>query len=466
MENKSTHIGSYSIKVVKYLSEIISPILCKIVNRSFEMGQFPKFFKTARVIPLYKTGEPNDVNNYRPISILPIFSKIFEKLVYKQIYGYLQINNFLSKNQYGFRKKMSTTDAVIDTTQFIFDSLDKGKTVVSFFLDFSKAFDCVNHAILLRKLEAYGIRGLAKDWFSSYLHNRNQYVVLNNATSLTKSIHYGVPQGSTLGPLLFLIFINDFPLCSSFFKFTLFADDSTLTCSFNHSNIELMKIELERELLKVDKWLSSNRIKLNANKSNFIIFSYRKNLRIDNIYFGDNLLNQVSTTKFLGIYVDEHLNFKYHIDQMLQKVSRSIGLLFKLKYFLPKNVLLTLYNSLILPYFNYGIVLWHNSPHISLNRVIVAQKRAVRAICQLGYNDHTNNYFKDLNILKIDDLYKLNLCAIRFSQIKNPANFSISDQFIRNSDIHSYPTRNRDLHSKSLYRRTSSESCFIYQASN
>ena len=306
MENKSSHIDTYSIRIVKHLSTILSPILCKLINKSFQMGHFPEFCKIARVVPLYKSGDSTNVNNYRPISILPIFSKNFEKIVYQQIFGYFQKFGLLSKNQFGFRKNLSTSDAIIDMTQFVYDSLDKGKTVISFFFDFTKAFDCVNHSVLLSKLEHYGIRGLANDWFKSYLSNRNQCVVINGISSTTMPIEYGVPQGSTLGPLLFLIFINDFPSCSNFFKFTLFADDSTLTCCFDHSDLNLIKNELESQLLPVNQWLSLNRIKVNSTKSNFMIFSYRKNMKIDHVNFGTNRLFQVHSTKFLGIYIDEH----------------------------------------------------------------------------------------------------------------------------------------------------------------
>ena len=464
MENKSSHIDTYSIRIVKHLSTILSPILCKLINRSFQIGHFPLFCKIARVVPIYKSGDSSDVNNYRPISILPIFSKIFEKIVYQQIFGYFQKFGLLSKNQFGFRKNLSTSDAIIDLTQFVYDSLDKGKTVISFFFDFTKAFDCVNHSVLLTKLEHYGIRGLAKGWFKSYLSNRSQCVVINGIPSTTMPIEYGVPQGSTLGPLLFLIFINDFPSCSKFFKFTLFADDSTLTCCFDHSNLNLIKNELETQLLPVNQWLSLNRIKVNSTKSNFMIFSYRKNMKIDYINFGTNRLFQVHSTKFLGIYIDEHLSFSNHIDHVMNKISKSIGLLFKLNHFLPRNVLLSIYNTLLLPYFNYGIILWHNSPNYVKNRLITAQKKAIRAISLLEYNSHTNDSFKDLGILKIPDLYKINLCSTMFKLIKNPILYPISEFFIQNSQLHAYSTRYQSHYSVPYYAKASSQACFLYQA--
>ena len=194
-------------------------------------------------------------------------------------------------------------------------------------------------------------------------------------------------------------------------------------------------------------------------------FHIEKNMKIDSLCLGTNFLKQVEKTKFLGINIDEHLNFRYHVEHILKKVSKSIGLLFKLNHFLPKNVLLTLYNTLILPYYNYGIIFWYNSPLENLNRITVTQKKAVRAICQLGFNEHTNGYFKDLNILKIEDLYKMNLCATRLKQIKNPDNNSISHKFVLNSELHPYFTRNRHNYSIPLYSRTSSQSCFLFQAS-
>ena len=464
MKNKSSHIDTYPIRIIKSLSDILSPIICNIINDSFENGYFPNFCKTAKVIPLFKSGEKTDVQNYRPISILPIFSKIIEKVVHHQLYGFLQRNRILSPNQYGFRKKLSTSDAIADMLQFLYDKLDKGHTVISFFLDFSKAFDTVNHNILLDKLKFYGIRGVPHNWFKSYLSNRSQFVATNNVLSSVENIHYGVPQGSTLGPLLFLLFINDFPNCSNFFKFTLFADDSTLTCSFKNFDPVSIQHVLEQELSKINDWLLSNRIKVNTQKSHFLIFSYRKKITLNPIKFGENFLSQCESTKFLGIYIDDHLTFKEHIEYILKKINKSVGILFKLNNFFPQHILVSLYNTLILPYFNYGIVSWHNSSQYALNRLVTCQKKAVRAICSLEYNAHTNDHFKELKILKLNDIYKLNLCAIMFSHIVDPLNYPISDRFVRNSHIHSYNTRNRDDFVTPRYSRTTSQSCFLYQS--
>ena len=275
-ENKSTHISSYSVRILKFISTLISPILKELINKSLYEGKFPKFCKIARVVPVFKSGSASSVCNYRPISILPLFSKIFEKIVHKQLSDFLSTNNLLNPNQFGFRKNRSTADAIADMTQNIYDSLDRGDTVISFFLDFSKAFDTVNHGILLQKLQLYGIRNTALNWFHSYLSGRLQYVSLDGFNSQVHLIDRGVPQGSILGPLLFLIFINDFPNCTNFFKFTLFADDSTLTCKFNNIPTENIMLQIEAEMLTINNWLNANRLKLNSDKSHFICFSYRK----------------------------------------------------------------------------------------------------------------------------------------------------------------------------------------------
>ena len=193
-KNKSSNINTFSTKIIKSISAIISPILSRLINISISSGHFPASFKIARVVPVFKSGDKKDVNNYRPISILPIFSKIFEKVVCHQLYTYFESFKLFSSSQFGFRKKVSTSNAITNTLQYIYDHLDQGDTVVSIFLDFSKAFDCVNHNILLEKMSAYGVRGVASRWFKSYLSGRLQYVSFNNATSELCSIDRGVPR--------------------------------------------------------------------------------------------------------------------------------------------------------------------------------------------------------------------------------------------------------------------------------
>ena len=310
MKNKSCPINSYPVKIIKELKAILSSILAHIINKSLTNGYFPSKMKIARVLPLHKGGSKNELNNFRPISILPIFSKIFERIVHNQLYSFLEKFKLLNTNQFGFRKNKSTVQAILDQLEFVYNNLDQSHTVISIFMDFSKAFDCIDHTILLKKLYYYGIRGVPYRWLGSYLSDRKQYVSVNDALSDVCQVTHGVPQGSILGPLLFLIFINDFPDVNPFFKYSLFADDSTLTCKFSTSDETIIKNKIENELEIIYLWLKMNKIKINYDKSKFIVFFYGKKYFLQNLKFGDGVISSTDSTRFLGIVVDRNLNLK------------------------------------------------------------------------------------------------------------------------------------------------------------
>ena len=435
LKNKKGHVSTYPAKVLKYASEIISPILSDIINLSFSSGTFPDRLKIARVVPIHKGGNKSELNNYRPISVLPLLSKVFEKIVHCRLSNFLEKLNVLTNSQYGFRKGMSTIQAVMSNLQYVYEGLDEGSTVISLFLDFSKAFDCIDHKILLRKLERYGIRGIVLQWFKSYLSDRKQFVSINSSTSSISSLNYGVPQGSILGPLLFIIFINDFPQSSNFFKFTLYADDSTLTCKFKHNNPDLIKNCLNNELINVHFWLVQNRIKINYDKTKFIIFNYRKSINISSLDFSGHQIERTDSIKFLGMIIDEKLSFKKHINLISSKTSKTIGLFYRLNKIFPLNILKTLYHCLIVPYISYGIEIWYGAPQTESTRIFVLQKKVIRAMNSLPYNFHTNIYFKLLNLPKLDDIYKLYIGKYVFLNL---------EKFPVNSHYHSYHTRNSD----------------------
>ena len=252
--NKSPDIYNISVKALKISEPIITPYLTKIFNSSFNTGIFPENLKLAKIIPLFKNnGSRLSVNNYRPISLLPLFSKILEKLMHLRITKFLIRYNILFENQFGFQKGKSTAQAILNVSKKIIDAIENKKVPISIFLDFAKAFDTVNHEILLKKLYHYGIRGVAHEWFKSYLSNRIQIVEINGKQSDKSTITCGVPQGSILGPLLFILYVNDMHKCSKEFQFTLFADDTSLFYAGN-KNDDLSTI-LNAELSKISDWL-------------------------------------------------------------------------------------------------------------------------------------------------------------------------------------------------------------------
>ena len=221
------------------------------------MGIFPDKMKRAKVVPIHKSGSKMEISNYRPISLLPIFSKILEKLMHSRVYSFLQDQQILLKSQYGFQKNRSTEHAILDIQSKIIDAYENKETPYCIFLDFAKAFDTVNHSILLDKLYYYGIRGNAFKWFESYLTNRDQCVQIGNHSSGILNINYGVPQGSVLGPLLFLVYINDIAINYNILNFQLFADD---TCIFySHKNMKTLETTLNNELVNASNWLIANK---------------------------------------------------------------------------------------------------------------------------------------------------------------------------------------------------------------
>ena len=451
LKNKPCNIEYYPAKVLKHINAIISPILADLINRSLTEGTYPKLFKKARVIPLHKSNNKDDVNNYRPISILHILGKIFERVVYNQLYYFLEKYNLLHHNQYGFRKNRSTIQAIMDQLDFVYNNLDQGNAVISIFMDFSKAFDCLDHELLLKKLNHYGIRGITYQWFKSYLSDRIQFVAANGTDSTVLPVTHGVPQGSILGPLLFLIFINDFPNSNPFFKFNLFADDSTLTCKFENSNESYLKSKLEVELEPVYSWLKMNKIKINLDKSQFMAFSYGKKYSLTNLKFGNGSINSTESIKFLGIMVDNNLNFKNHTSSVCTKISRVVGLLFRLNNILPVETLVTLYSALLVPHILYGIEIWHGALRGNHDRIFKLQKKAIRAINSLGYNHHTNEFFKSMQILKLEDLFKQRLLIYMFK----------NQHFSSHADLHSYNTRHRQDLVLPCFNRTRSQSLFF-----
>uniref|UniRef100_A0A3B3I2D7 Reverse transcriptase domain-containing protein n=1 Tax=Oryzias latipes TaxID=8090 RepID=A0A3B3I2D7_ORYLA len=358
--------------------------------------------KIAKVILIYKSGDKHQFTNYRPVSLLPQFSKILEKIFNDKLALFIEKHNIINENQYGFRENRSTSLAIIDAVEEITNALDKKKYAAGIFIDLKKAFDTLNHDILLDKLEVNGIRGLALTWVKSYLTGRKQFVKIDEYTSETKEIRCGVPQGSILGPLLFNIYINDIFNDSKLMKLILFADDTNIFYSTDNHR-ELIKV-VNTELNKIKLWMDYNKLSLNLDKAKVMFFgNFNPNKELS-IEINNVLIESVTEIKFLGVFIDDKLSWKPHIRHIQTKVSKSISIVNKSKHILGYNSRYLLYCSLILPYFAYCIEIWGNKYKSSLHPLFLLQKRAVRIVHKAGYLDHTNNVFYQSRLLKLYDL--------------------------------------------------------------
>ena len=417
--------------------------LTYLINKSIHQGICPDELKVAKVFPVYKSGNKTNISNYRPISVLSFFSKVFEKIVYNHVIDFIDTNNLLSKQQFGFRKNHSTNHAVITLIDRISAALDSGRAVVGCYIDLKKAFDTVNHRILINKLQLYGIRGHTLDWFRSYLQNRKQYIHIDDTNSNLGSISCGVPQGSILGPLLFILYINDISNISHLMHTILFADDTTIL--IESDNVSTALKLMNKELQKLNTWLTANKLSLNISKTHYMVFDRGKEKKDqDSLYLNKILIERVKFTKFLGVIIDEKLTWTHHISYIKNKISKGFGIILRARKFFNKSALLKLYNSFVLPYLIYCVEIWGNASEIHILPIITLQKKIVRAITFSPYLAHTEDLFCILKIFPFKKLVIHRIGIQMFKYHKGMVPKSVCELFTLNSSIHSYNTGNKD----------------------
>ena len=416
-----------SSKLLKDILMLIVDPLCHLFNLSFQTGYIPNRFKVAKVIPIFKCGDEHLFTNYRPISLLSSISKLLEKIVAKQMHGFLTSNNILYKHQYGFRKSHNTTHAVFHFLNKIHEALNLHvpEYTMGIFLDLKKAFDTVNHTILIEKLEHYGFRGVAGDWFRNYLTGRWQYVSIDGVDSDKAEITCGVPQGSVLGPILFLLYINDLSRVTKFSSF-LFADDTSFQMSSN--NIVKLLNDSNNELDKVATWCNCNKLTINVSKTKYIIFRH-KNMQLPNnnliLKIGNEVIERIghdlteAKFKFLGHLIDEHLTWSFHIRHVQNKIACGNYFLARAKNYLPQSIKHVLYNTLIRPHLEYGVLAWGGVSKSKIKGIITNQKKAIRNVMGKGSTTHTSPLFYSLEELQFVDLFKYNSAVFMYKYHNN-----------------------------------------------
>ncbi|MFZ2540057.1 MAG: reverse transcriptase family protein [Oscillospiraceae bacterium] len=453
------NIPSLVIRDCKYE---LAYILTHIINNAMNEGVFPDLLKTAKIVPIFKSDNAKLINNYRPISILTTFSKIFEKITFTRLSNFMNKNQILHENQFGFRGGLSTCTALLQLINELTNSIDKKQITIGVFIDLAKAFDTVDHRILLQKLEHYGIRGIVLNWFTSYLSNRRQYVIVDGVASALADIKCGVPQGSILGPILFLLYINDLALVSNKVKNIMFADDTNLFLTGN--SIEYIEEQLNYELAAVNVWFQSNLLSLNIKKTSYIIFGHRRDFN-PQISMNNILLERQTHTKFLGVILSANLKWSKHIDVVVNKISKNIGIISKVRHLLPQHLTRNLYFTQVYPYISYCNLVWASPLKTTqLERIFKKQKTYCRLLTFSSYDEHSRPLFIKLSILNVYEVHKYQLLThVYKTHNKITTNIYSQKYYNINSDIHCYNTRQKNNMHIPICRTSTRRNTIAYQ---
>ena len=438
LKDTGAGLDGINSKLLKQIIPVIVPHLAHLVNICIMNGTFPAMLKTALITPIYKTGSRSLFSNYRPISVLPVISKILESVIYNQLLVFLTENEILFDYQFGFRASHSTYMPICLLHDLITSNLVNGYSTAGIYLDLARAFDTVNTKIFLSKLSKYGIRGNALALFSSYLHDRKQCLKYKNVVSDLNDITCGVPQGSVLGPILFLLYINDLPGVCNEAKFFLFADDTAIFYSAH--TLRELQLAIAHSFPKVVLWLHANRLSLSTSKTFYQLYApgNAENTGLSIPVKGINL-KRAPIVKYLGLLVDEDLKFKSHINKVSGVISRNLGIISRARYLLNRKLLILLYNSLVLPYLSYCLIIWGSNYESNLNPIVIAQKRAIRLIAGVGRLSHTSPLFRELKLLKVPDLLNKQLLLLMHNYVFGRLPAVLSEKFSLHN--HSRPSR-------------------------
>ena len=449
-DHSNLDVLGFDSKLLKLTADLIAPQVAYLVNLSIQEGYVPSDWKLARVTPIYKgKGDRNDMGNYRPIAVICHLAKIMEKEICIQFLKYLQEHDFITTDQSAYLKHHSTQTSMHRVVDQWLEAINDGQMVGVCFLDIQKCFDSISHELLLAKLRCYGVLGKELQWFESYLSERKQKVRCNGKLSTENLVNIGVPQGSILGPILFLLYANDLVNHVGLGICNCFADDTIIYVVGN--SISEVKLKLQECLLYVNEWYTKNKLSVNVSKSNVLLIStqYKMNdfkKEYFKIYFDGKLLEYSHKVRYLGMMLDQTLSWKDHVSHISRQLAQKVGLLQRLSSFLPMNTLLTIYNTHVQPCFDYGLTIWGFSTAQNRYKIQKFQNRAARIITKnFDYiNSRGLNLVNELKIMNLAERRNYLMSSLMYKAVYGIAPRYLCDQINLINEISERTTRSSE----------------------